>query len=201
MLNPTTQFHSKKVYRPVKYCESKESVEQAANSSAIVKYCMSNLQKEVMTHLSIETEIKKMKLLDRKGLLTPKTTRKAQVLPLTVTYNGTVPNIKQIIENHWSILKTNKALEKTFSVEPIIAIGKNKSLKKLIGGSTIQNDKNIKKSSKINMKGNVHLANVEYGHCVVYRYKTYIHFVANKIDGYLQLSTKSAAKAILSSIV
>ena len=80
-------------------------------------------------------------------MLTPKTTQKAQVLPLTVTYNRTLPNIKQIIQNHWSILKTNKALEKTFSVDPIIAFRKIKSLKQLIGGSTIQSDKNIKKSS------------------------------------------------------
>ena len=50
------------------------------------------------------------------------------------------------------------------------------------------------------MKGNVHLVYLEYGHCVFYRYKTYIHFVANKMDGYLQFSTKSTAKAIFSSI-
>ena len=64
-----------------------------------------------------------------------------------MTYNRALPNIKQIIQNHWSILKTNKALEKTFSVEPIIAFLKIKSLKQLIGGSTIQNNKNTKKSS------------------------------------------------------
>ena len=68
-----------------------------------------------------------------------------QVLPLTVTYNGTLLNIKQIIQSHWSILQTNKALEKTFSTEPIMAFRKNKSLKQVIGGNTIQNDKNIKK--------------------------------------------------------
>ena len=39
------------------------------------------------------------------------------------------------------------------------------------------------------MKGNVHLINLEYGHCVIYRYKTDIHFIANKMDGYLQFST------------
>ena len=42
----------KKVLRTVKYCVSKESVQQTANSSAIVKYCKSNLQKEVMTHFN-----------------------------------------------------------------------------------------------------------------------------------------------------
>ena len=42
----------------------------------------------------IGTEIKKIKLLDSKDSLTPKTTQKAQGLPLTVTYNYTLPNIK-----------------------------------------------------------------------------------------------------------
>ena len=50
------------------------------------------------------------------------------------------------------------------------------------------------------MKGNVHLVNLEYGHCAVYRYKTHVHFVANKMVGYLQFSTKSIAKAIFPSI-
>ena len=50
------------------------------------------------------------------------------------------------------------------------------------------------------MKGNVHLVNLEYGHCVVYRYKTHIHFVANKMDGYLQFYSKSTTKVILSSM-
>ena len=67
---------------------------------------------------SIETQIKKIKLLDQKDLLTPKTTEKVHVLPLTVTYNRTLPNMKQTIQNHCSILKINKVLEKTFSVEP-----------------------------------------------------------------------------------
>ena len=94
---------------------------------------------------STETEIKKIKLLNRKDLLTPKTTQKAQVLPLTMTYNRTLLNIKQIIRNDWSIRKINKTLEKALSVEPIIAFRKSKSLKQLIGGNNIQNDKNIKK--------------------------------------------------------
>ena len=50
------------------------------------------------------------------------------------------------------------------------------------------------------MKGNVHLVNMEYGHCVVYRFKTHIHFVANKMDGYLKFFIKSTARTILSSI-
>ena len=73
---------------------------------------------------SIETEIKKIKLLDSKGLPTLEITQKV--------------NIKQTIWNHRSILKTSKA----FSVEPVIAFRKKKkkkNLEQLIGGKTIQN--------------------------------------------------------------
>ena len=86
---------------------------------------------------STETEIKKNELLARKELLTPKVTQTGQVLQLTVTYNHTLPNVKQVIQNHRFILNTNKALERAFSIQPIIAFCKNKRLKQLIEGNTI----------------------------------------------------------------
>ena len=49
------------------------------------------------------------------------------------------------------------------------------------------------------MKGNVQHVKLKCVHCVVYRYK-HILFVANKLDEYLQFSTKSTAKATLSFI-
>ena len=66
------------------------------------------------------------------------------MLPPTVTYHCTLPNITEIIQNHWSILQTNKTLEKTFLIEPFIAICKNKSLKQVITG----NKSKTKKLSK-----------------------------------------------------
>ena len=50
------------------------------------------------------------------------------------------------------------------------------------------------------MKGNVHVANVEYGLYVVYRYKIHIHYSDNKMNGWFQLSTQSTTpEAILLS--
>lgn len=112
------------IYPAIKYCLSKESVQQTANSSPII------------------------------NLLTPKTIQKAQVLPLIVTYSRTLPNIKEIIRNHWSIWKSNKSLEKTFSIELVIAFHKNKTLNKVNGGNTIQKDKNINNQAT-NVKRNV----------------------------------------------
>ena len=39
----------KKSICTVKYCVSKESIQQTVNLSAVIKYCKSNLQKDVMT--------------------------------------------------------------------------------------------------------------------------------------------------------
>ena len=82
---------------------------------------------------------------------------------INITYNRTLPNTKQITQNHWSILKRNKAVEITFSIKPITAFRKSKSLKQLIEGNKISGKQTI------NMKGNVNLVNLEYGRCVVYR--------------------------------
>ena len=86
---------------------------------------------------STETEIKKNELLYRKELLTPTVTQTGQMLQLTVTYNHTLPNVKQVIQNHRSILNTNNALERAFSIQPIITFCKNKRLKQLIEVNTI----------------------------------------------------------------
>ena len=95
------------------------------------------------------------------------------MLPLTVAYKCTLLNIIQINKNHWSILKTNKTPEITFSIEPIFAFCENKILKQLAVGNAIEKDKNIEKNQTINMKGNVYLVNWIHGHYVVYRQKTH----------------------------
>ena len=80
----TNLFQTMYIY---KYCVSNESFQQTVNSNPIVRYIVRAICKKRLDSSSIETEIKKIKLLDRKNLLTTKTTQKAQVLPLTVTYD------------------------------------------------------------------------------------------------------------------
>ena len=58
----------------------------------------------------------------------------------------------------------------------------------------------ISRNQTKNMKGNVHVANVEYGLYVVYRYKIHIHYSDNKMNGCFQLSTQSTTpEAVLLS--
>ena len=128
MQNLTVPLHSKKypysqILRVNRVCSKNKVFE--CNCKILQRQC----SKRGYESSSIETKIKKIDLLDRKELLTPKTTQKPQILPLTVTYNSTLPNKKQTIHNHWPILKPNKNLEKTFSNELIIPFRKNKSPK------------------------------------------------------------------------
>ena len=96
--------------------------------------------KAVYDSCSTENEVKKITFSDKKKLLKPKATREAQTLPLVMSYSCAHPNnLKQI--------RSNKALDKTFSIEPMIPFRKNKSLKQVIRGNTIKNNKNIKKSN------------------------------------------------------
>ena len=85
MQNLATQRHSKKVLPTVEYCVSKKNYLTNSEFERNCKVLQEQFTKKSYDSSSIETEIKKIKLLDRKDLLTPKTTQKAQVLPLRVT--------------------------------------------------------------------------------------------------------------------
>ena len=45
------------------------------------------------------------------------------------------------------------------------------------------------------MNGKSHVVNLEYGPCIVYRYKTHIHYSDNKMNEYFRFSTKSTTQA------
>ena len=86
----------------------------------------------------------KVKNLIRKDLLeiSKQSERKQIVLPLT--YNRTLPNLRQIINKHWDILKINPELKEIFHVKPMIAFKRNKNIGEIIGGNTIKNNKVLK---------------------------------------------------------
>ena len=53
-----------------------------------------------------ENQIEKVAKLNRSVLLAEQNkNQKASCLPLSVTYNRTLPNIKNILQQHWHLLK------------------------------------------------------------------------------------------------
>ena len=60
-------------------------------------------------------------------------------LPLVVTFNKTLPNIKNVIDKHWDILSINENLRKVFDKRPFISYRRH--LHQLIGGNRILKNK------------------------------------------------------------
>ena len=87
--------------------------------------------------------------VDRKLLLETKEKPSTQGnLPLVLTYNKTLPNIKNVIDKHWHILSINENLRKVFEKRPIIAYRRSTNLFQLIGGHRIFKNKVVRKRAK-----------------------------------------------------
>ena len=64
-------------------------------------------------------------------------------MPLTVTYNMTLPDLKTRIDKNWHILQILPKLKVVFTEPPILAFKRNKNLKDIIGGNKIFDNKNV----------------------------------------------------------
>ena len=73
-------------------------------------------QSKILDHLERAMSTDRKVLLENKEK--PSTQRK---LPLALTFNKTLPNIKNVIDQHWHILFINENLRKVFSRIPFTA--------------------------------------------------------------------------------
>ena len=90
----------------------------------------------------IESNIGKANIVPREDLLIVKDKQQGSTkTPFVVTYNRTLPNIRTTLNKHWNTLSINKGIAEKFKDKPIVAFRRNKNLKDLIGGTTIENDK------------------------------------------------------------
>ena len=70
----------------------------------------------------LETELQQLLEIERDALLAPKSKAKDQKqIPFIITYNKTLPNVKQMINKHRHLLQINSNLRTTFEQETIIA--------------------------------------------------------------------------------
>ena len=69
-------------------------------------------------------------------------------LPLVLTFNKTLPNIKNVIDQHWHILSINENLRKVFDKRTFIAYRKNTNLYQLIGGNRTFKNKAARRNTK-----------------------------------------------------
>ena len=85
----------------------------------------------------------------RQQLLIKTPVAKTNNLPFITTFHKNLPNIRSAINKHWNILKINPELEETFqNTKPFLAYRRNRNLKDLIGQTTLNNNKVIRKKPK-----------------------------------------------------
>ena len=88
----------------------------------------------------IRNQIRKVDNLERSTMLNKTNAVRKYVITLSVTYSRTLPNIREIINNHWHILNINNTFGNVLKVTPVIAFRKNTSLRQIIGSSTISHN-------------------------------------------------------------
>ena len=62
-----------------------------------------------------------------------------------MTYHQTVPNFGKILSDKWSLLKINNRLKHIFKEQSVIGYRQHKNLRYMIGDTTTENNKAIRK--------------------------------------------------------
>ena len=89
----------------------------------------------------INEGIERTKILDRKKLLEEKVKKQSNRIPLVLTYNRTLPNVKRAISNNWNLLHINQEFKDVFQEPPILAFRRNRNLYDLLGCKNIVDGK------------------------------------------------------------
>ena len=114
---------------------------------------LQQLKKKSYHHDTLKEQIEKARVQERTLLLNKSSQEVKQSIPISITYNRTLPKIKSVVDKHWHVLQVNHELKKRFQSLPIIAFRKNKNLKQIIGSNTIEhNEKLIRSNNKVNGK-------------------------------------------------
>ena len=96
------------------------------------------------------TQIIRAISIPRNELLNKNKTSNTELLPLAVTYNRALPDLKTIIDKNWHILQIEPKLKETFAEPPVLAFKSNKNLKDIIMGNMIFDNKKTLDLKKFN---------------------------------------------------
>ena len=135
-------------------CSTKNEFEKHSSN------LLQQLKKKGYHHHTLKEQIEKARVQERTLLLNKSPEQVKQSIPISITYNRTLPKIKSIVDKHWHFFQVNPELKERFQSSPIIAFRKNKSLKQIIGSNTIEHNKKLLRSNnKVNGKSSPCLSN------------------------------------------
>ena len=86
--------------------------------------------------------------LDRQKLIEEKTKKRNKRIPLVLTCNRTLPNVKRAITNNWNLLHKNQEFKDVFQEPPILAFRRNRNLYDLLECKNIVHEKIQRQSKK-----------------------------------------------------
>ena len=116
------------------------------------KRLLNTLPKRGYNRKDTTTQINRAISILRNKLLSKIKTSNTEHLPLTATYNGTLPDLNTIIDKDWHILQIKPKLKEIFAEPPVLAFKRNKNLKDITGGNKVfgnkKNSLNVKKFNK-----------------------------------------------------
>ena len=155
---------------------------------------LQQLKEKAYHHDTLKEQIEKARTQERTLLLNKNPEEVKQSIPISITYNRTLPKIKSIVAKHWHVLQVNPELKERFQSSPIIAFRKNKNLKQIIGNNTIEHNKKlIRSNNKVNGKSSPCLSNTKTLCCKQVVSTTHPLKVI-KLIAYLRSSVTSIAK-------
>ena len=142
------------VLRIKRICSTQNAFEKHSSN------LLQQLKKKGYHHDTLKEQIEKARVQERTLLLNKNPEEVKQSIPISITYNRTLPKFKSIVDKNWHLLQVNLELKERFQSSPIIAFRKNKNLKQIIGSNTIEHNKKlIRSNDKVNGKSSPCLSN------------------------------------------
>ena len=114
------------------------------------KKLLNTLTKRGYNKIDNTTQINHAITIPRNELLKKIETSNTERLPLTVTYNKTLLDLKTIIDKDLHILQIETKLKIFFAESPILAFKRNKNHRDIIGGNKVFDNKKISNLKKFN---------------------------------------------------
>ena len=93
----------------------------------------------------LSREIARAAELDRSSLLTYKEKPTSNRIPMIVTYNRSLPNMKGILDSTWDHLKINPETHEKFKEKPILCYKRNRNLRDEIGQTRLSRNRVVRK--------------------------------------------------------
>ena len=141
--------HPKALKDSTPYSQASRIKQICSKTSKVIMHFKDAFIKRGYQFKILEHHFARAMSIDRKILLENKEKPSTQGnLLLVLIFNKTIPNIKNVIDQHWHILFINENLWKVFDKRPFIAYRRNTNLYQLIGGNHTFKNKFIRTNTK-----------------------------------------------------